>query len=196
MSKFAVPTFAALALLGTVAVAQTPSDHGTHHPDTPAPAVKPPKPPMGMGGTMGGGMMGGDMGKTLSMMRMMDGAMGPGSDGMGMMPFDRIEGRIAFYKAELGITDAQIPQWTAYADAMREGAKTMKMAMTTAMGAGMSATAPDRADAMVTMMSGRVAAMKASATSFRALYAVLTDAQKKTADELPMPMMGIGRPLR
>ncbi len=191
MSKFVVPTFAALALLATVAVAQTPADHGAHHPDTPAPAVKPPKPPMAMGG-----MMGGDMGKTMAMMRMMDGAMGPGSDGMGTMPFDRIEGRIAFYKAELGITDAQLPQWNAFADAMREGAKNMKTAMTAAMGAGMPATAPDRADAMVTMMSGRVAAMKASAASFRALYAVLTDAQKKTADELSMPMMGMGRPPR
>ena len=103
---------------------------------------------------------------------------------MGMMPFDHIEGRIAFYKAELGITDAQLPQWNAFADALRNGAKGMQMAIATAMQAGMPATAPARADAMVQMMSARLDAMKATAAASKALYAVLSDAQKKTADEL------------
>src|SRR5262245_57582372 len=37
-----------------------------------------------------------------------------------------IEGRIAFLKAELHITDAQTAQWNAVADALRDGDKTMR----------------------------------------------------------------------
>jgi hypothetical protein len=36
-----------------------------------------------------------------------------------------IEGRLAFLKTELKITDAQAPQWNAYADALRANAKRM-----------------------------------------------------------------------
>ena len=36
---------------------------------------------------------------------------------------DHIEGRIAFLKAELKITDAQLPQWNTFADALRSDAK-------------------------------------------------------------------------
>ncbi|WP_374313015.1 Spy/CpxP family protein refolding chaperone [Dongia sp.] len=46
--------------------------------------------------------------------------------GYGMMnPGQHIEGRLAFLKTELKITDAQAPQWNAYADAMRANAKRM-----------------------------------------------------------------------
>ena len=33
-----------------------------------------------------------------------------------MMPFAHTEGRIAFLKAELGVTDAQTSQWNAFAN--------------------------------------------------------------------------------
>jgi predicted lipid-binding transport protein (Tim44 family) len=55
------------------------------------------------GGTMGGGAGGPMMGM-----------MGRGGM-MSMMMGDRIEGRIAFLKAELKITDVQMPQWNAFA---------------------------------------------------------------------------------
>ncbi len=46
--------------------------------------------------------------------------------GYGMMnPAQHIEGRLAFLKTELKITDAQAPQWNAYADALRANAKQM-----------------------------------------------------------------------
>ena len=38
-------------------------------------------------------------------------------------PTRHIEGRIAFLKAELAITDAQLPQWNAFADTLRARAK-------------------------------------------------------------------------
>jgi hypothetical protein len=42
---------------------------------------------------------------------------------VGMQPGQHIEGRLAFLKTELKITDAQAPQWNAYADALRANAK-------------------------------------------------------------------------
>ncbi|MEQ9185553.1 MAG: Spy/CpxP family protein refolding chaperone [Thalassobaculum sp.] len=58
--------------------------------------------------------------------------MGPGMMGPGMMPTmgmmdpsQHIEGRIAFLETELRITEAQSPQWSAFADAMRANAKRM-----------------------------------------------------------------------
>ena len=162
MFKFTGLALVTLAMLGsvTLAGAQTPPGRDAHHSDIPATV-----PMMDMGKMMGGG----DMGQMMSGMPMhMHGA---------MMPFDHIEGRIAFQKAELGITDAQLPQWNAFADALREGAKTLRTAMTAATQAG--------------MMSTRLDVMKSIATSGKALYAVLTDAQKKTVDEMMMPCMGM-----
>jgi hypothetical protein len=147
------------------------------------------------GGMMGNGMMGGGM---------MGGMMG-GQAGSPMAPFAHTEGRIAFLKAELAITDAQAPQWTAFADALRGASKSMLESMTSMMQAGMPSNAADRTDAMVKMMAARLDSLKTIAAAEKALYAVLTDAQKKAADELlsgpmgmgPMmggPMMGAGGP--
>ena len=47
---------------------------------------------------------------------------------MGSMA-DHVEGRIAFLKTELKITDAQQPLWNAVADAMRASAKDMAAMM-------------------------------------------------------------------
>jgi hypothetical protein len=54
----------------------------------------------------------------------------------------------------------------------------------------MPVNAPARVDAMVQIMSARLDAMKAMATTGKALYAVFTDAQKKIADDLMMSPMG------
>ncbi len=130
------------------------------------------------------------------MMGMMHGMMhgGPGM-GMGggggrMQPFEHIEGRVAFLKAELAITDAQMPQWNDYAAAMRAGAASMKDAMAKIAQAGMPAAGPERAEAMIQMMTARLETMKSRLSAGKALYAVLTDAQKKTADELMWGRMG------
>ena len=136
----------------------------------------------------------------MNMASMMDGGMGQmmgamqsGGGGMAMMPFAHTEGRIAFIKAELAITDAQAPQWNAFADALRAGSKAMRETMANLMKTGMPTTAPARADAATQMMAARLESMKTTADAAEALYAVLTDAQKATADELLFaPMMGMG----
>jgi hypothetical protein len=205
MSQITRLTLATVALVGSVALAgaQTAQDHNAPHPDTTVPEIAPAAPTPSPGGANGampmpspggangampmrdmGKMMGGDMGRVTSMMSIMHGAMMQGGDGMAMMGFDHVEGRIAFYKAELAITDAQLPQWNAFADVLRGSTKGMRSAMTSMMRTGMPATAPARMDAMVQMMSARLDAMKATLAAAKPLYAVLSDDQKKTADEL------------
>jgi hypothetical protein len=66
----------------------------------------------------------------------------------------------------------------------------MQETMSKMMQGGMPATAPARADAMVQMMAARLEGMKAVASAGKALYDVLTDAQKKLADELMSAPMG------
>ena len=131
---------------------------------------------------------------------MTDGGMGQMMQMMGgsqaMTPFAHIEGRVAFLKAELAITDVQAPQWNVFADTLRAEAKSMRESMTGMMQAGKPSNAAERTDAMVKMMTARVDSMKAIADAEKGLYAVLTDAQKETADELlGMSMMGGGGPM-
>ena len=197
-------TASAIALLAglSYAQAQTKPAADPHHPETQTQGTKPETPmtppPGAPGGMDMGKMMGSGMDQMMQMMRgmmaqgMMQGMMqgNAGGGGMEMMPGQHIEGRIAFLKAELGVTEAQLPQWNAFADARRAAAKSMQAAMTANMGAGMSATAPARSDAMIAMMTARLEAMNTSAAAGKALYAVLTDAQKKVADDLTMSRMG------
>ncbi len=144
----------------------------------------------GMGGhAMGGHAIGGHaMGGHAMGGHAMGGGMHAGH--MDAMPWHHIEGRIAFLKAELAIAEPQTAQWEAYAKAMRDGATAMKAAMEKHMASGPPQSAPDRADAAIAAMTARLETMKASAAAGRALYAVLTPAQKKTADELMMRRMG------
>jgi hypothetical protein len=124
---------------------------------------------------------------------------------MGMMGMGgHTEGRIAFLIAELKITDAQTPQWNAFADALRANAGRMMEMRKAMMQGGMmpggmmgqgdaAVSAPDRFDRMEKMMTAMLDAVKATKSALAPLYAVLTDEQKKVADQLihgPMGMMG------
>lgn len=112
-------------------------------------------------------------------------------DRMGM-PFDHCEGRIAYLKAELQITDAQTPAWNAFANSMRSGARTMKSAHEEMMKSGMPTTMPARMGAAHKMMSSRLGMMDRTAPNMKALYTVLSPAQRKSFDEMmpgPMGMM-------
>jgi LTXXQ motif family protein len=117
---------------------------------------------------------------------------------MGMMGMaDHVEGRIAFLKAELRITEAQMPQWNAFSDTLRENARRMREMSSTMMQDGMgqdstSVSAPDRLDRMEKMMTSMLEAIKATRAALAPLYAVLTDEQKKVADQLIHGPMGMG----
>ena len=165
MSGHLTLLLAAAVTLGgaTVTHAQMQGGPAAHHPGMPAPGAAAP-PSMG-----GAGMM--------SMMR-------------DMMAADHVEGRIAYQKAELAITDAQLPQWNAVAAVLRLNSKTMQDGMAKMAKDGMPTTAPAKGDMMVTMMSERLEGMKKLGEANKALYAVLTPDQRKTADEMMMGPMG------
>ena len=142
---------------------------------------------MGQGGMMGpGGMMGqGMMDRCPMMGRMMCGKRGMRKD-HGMMPpsVPMMEGRLAYIKADLEITEAQMPAWNAYADAVR--ARRTKMAEMHAemMKARESGTVLQLMDTRIKALEARLDSLKASKSTTEALYAALTDAQKKKADQL------------
>ena len=113
--------------------------------------------------------------------------------GTGTMPFDHIEGRIAFLKAEIGITQSQSARWTAFADALRADAAAMRKAHAAAAPADRLLSAPDRLDAAVQRVSAHLDGMKTLLAAEKPLYAVLSGEQKKIADELLLdPGMGMG----
>ena len=152
--------------------------------------------PAAPGSAGNGMMMGGNMPQMAQMMRTMMMMMQHGMGSAGMMPLRHIEGQIAFNKAELHITDAQLPQWNAFADALRGNAATLQAAMQKGMQASGSATAPEQMERRIAMHSIQLDTMKAMLAVAKPLYAALSDDQKKTADELMgehlMGMRGMG----
>jgi hypothetical protein len=117
------------------------------------------------------------------------GASGRGSDWM----LERIEGRLAFMKTELKITDAQAAAWKEFADAVRASAKHRNERMK-AVFAGEAKTLPQRVEAQEQFMSVRLDEIRAIKAALKGLYDVLSDEQKKEADDMVIPMVGMGGP--
>ncbi len=156
------------------------------------------------GGTMGPGMMNPGM---MNPWMMNPGMMGPAMMGMmGMMGgapgsavctamAGHIEGRLAYVKTELKITDAQESLWNSYAAAARDSANTMLARCTTMMAqhSGSTASLPDRLDQNEQLMAAHLDALRVMNKTLKPLYVALDESQKKTADQLlrsPMGMMG------
>jgi hypothetical protein len=138
---------------------------------------------------MGGAMMGGAMGQ---MMPMMGGGMTGGGMMCGGMMSDHTEGRLAFLKTELKITDAQLPQWNRVAEALRATGSTMTGMHQQMMQGGWPATLPARLDLREKMLAAHLDALKGMKAALAPLYAAFSDEQKKIADDLmtcPMGMM-------
>jgi hypothetical protein len=174
-----------MALAAGPVFAQQPQDHEQHHPgETPAAGMRGPgMPGGGMAGTGGMAMKG--------MMRMM-----MGQDCMSDMPMmaamsGHVDGRLAFLKTELKITDAQLPLWNAVTDAIRANAKTMGDMAGGMMGGSQTATLPDKLALRDKMMTARLEALRKLKAAVDPLYAALSDDQKKTADELLIGPMGM-----
>jgi hypothetical protein len=154
--------------------------------------------PAGMGpaaaGLPGGGVCCGSMPGMGAMpmmgtMRMMMGEEGMG--GMAMMA-GHVEGRVAFLKTELKITEGQLPLWNGVADAMRANAKSMRAMMSGGMMAGsQTATLPDKLALQEKMIAAHLDALRRFKEAVDPLYAALSPEQKKTADQLLMGSMGM-----
>lgn len=106
-----------------------------------------------------------------------------------------VEGRIAFLKTELKITDAQQPLWNAVADAIRANAKATSGMPNGMPMMGSAATLPDKLATHERMMTIHLDALRKLKAAVEPLYAALNTDQKKAADELmigPMGIMGMG----
>jgi hypothetical protein len=195
--KNAVAVAVMAAFLASSALAQ-PASIETHHAQAaPAPQAMPggmmpgsggmPMPGMAQG--MPGGMMPGSGGMPMGMMEMMgQGGMGQ----MGAMMAHHVEGRIAFLKTEIKITEAQQPSWNAVADTMRANATTMMEMSGGMMATGAGTTLPDKLAAREQALTARLDTLRKYRAVVGSLYAALSDEQKTSADELMSGPMGMG----
>ncbi len=101
---------------------------------------------------------------------------------------ERLEGRIAFLKAELQITDKQLPDWNVLADALRSSRQHLLDARKLlVMDEKMPGT--ERLDHYERHLSERLEAIKSARAAFSRLYGTLNDSQKQTADALLLPLI-------
>ncbi len=115
---------------------------------------------------------------------MMGGGCGPMSFGEDGQVSSFVDGRIAFLKAELGITDAQTKVWDAFAEAMKSNFVNMR-GLRQAMRAAFDADTPvDRLDARISVMESRAATLKEMKQPLSDLYGALSKEQKAKADDL------------
>ena len=109
--------------------------------------------------------------------------MGPGTVDL----TDRLEGRLAFIRAELHITDSQSSAWNAFADGIRSSRRHLIEARQQ-LNQGFSKP-PDRLEQYERHLALRLDAVKSARTAFSQLYSTLNDAQKHAADELVTPFI-------
>ena len=102
-----------------------------------------------------------------------------------------VEGRIAFLKTELKITNAQQPLWNAVADAMRADAASMGDMPDGMMGIWRAARLPESLASLEEKMTAQLEAVRRVKAAVDPLYEALSDDQKKTADELILGPMGV-----
>src|SRR6266571_2769229 len=195
------------------AQAPAPTEHDSHHPagsakSGPAPAAPAAgqpgmnAPQGGMGGIPMMDMMKGMMNNMpmMNMMNMMETMqaakmMGPGMGGMATI--DRVEGRIAFLRTELKISDAQASAWNTFADALRANAKKLGELRASMMGKPGEAQQPaatmaDRLDRQEQWLLARLEGTRAMKAAFTKLNEALSDEQKKNANDILAPHMGMG----
>lgn len=119
--------------------------------------------------------------------------MGYGPDAM----LDRIDGRLAYMKTELKITDAQAAAWNELAKVIRDTAETHNAMMREMMkdvrsGSFLEKPLPERLTIQEMHMEARLGQIKAVKAAVDTLYALLNESQKQTADDIVLPSMGMG----
>jgi LTXXQ motif family protein len=103
-------------------------------------------------------------------------------------PTERIEARLAYLKTALKITDAQQPQWDAFANVLRKQAGNREQRMQ-AWHAKMGeqkqrVTAIDRLERRQAMLTAASQNLQEVIAAAKPLYAVLTPEQQQVADQL------------
>lgn len=189
MKRLMIATAMLLAAPTSFAWAQAPAANDPHHPPqaaapAPAPAQSTPPGQPGMGGMPMMNMMG--MMRSTRMMEL---------GTAGMATIDRIEGRIAFLRTELKITEAQTTVWNTFADVLRANAKKLgdvRSSVIPQASAGQAPTLMERLDLQERWMLARLEGTRTIKSALSKLYESLSDEQKKSANELLAPHMGMG----
>lgn len=137
--------------------------------------------------------MRGGKGRGMHMGRMMGGDM----DAV----LDRIDGRLAFIKAELKVAEAQNAAWDEFASTVKASLETRNKMMSEHRKQMMSGEfdkkpLPQRLEMQEARISARLDQVKATREALAKLYALLDDKQKEVADDIVLPMMGMGREIR
>ncbi|HXQ52889.1 MAG TPA: Spy/CpxP family protein refolding chaperone [Stellaceae bacterium] len=95
---------------------------------------------------------------------------------------DRIEARITSLHAELKLTPAQEPQWQAVAQVMRDNAHKIDAAVHARAEQRGTMSAVDNLSTYSAIVDAHATELHQLVPAFQALYATLSDAQKKNAD--------------
>lgn len=96
----------------------------------------------------------------------------------------RIEGRIAFLRTELQITQAQTPLWDAVASALRDNDRAMRDAFAQRPARDAAVTVIDRLERRQKFAELQAASTAKLRNAVAPLYAAMSDDQKKNADQL------------
>ena len=102
----------------------------------------------------------------------------------------RLEGRIAFLRAELRITDAQAAAWEAFGNALRAGREHLDAARTALQNSTTAADPMTRLESYENHLKSRVETIQATRMAFTTLYSQLDDAQKRLATATMLPFIG------
>jgi hypothetical protein len=102
----------------------------------------------------------------------------------------RVEGRLAYAKTLLGITDSEAAAWKAYEDVSRANVQRLRMARQVMLTAEQSGSPIDRMHAQTNMMQAQLDARQALQPVTEALYKALTPEQRERADALFLLLSG------
>jgi periplasmic protein CpxP/Spy len=95
-----------------------------------------------------------------------------------------VDQRIRALQSQLGITEAQMPLWSAFTQAMRDNAAATDALFTQRAGAVATMNAPDNMHSYAQIARAYADNTERLATAFDSLYASLSDTQKQAADTL------------
>jgi hypothetical protein len=95
-----------------------------------------------------------------------------------------IEQRIKALQSQLDITEAQLPLWSAFAQAMRDNAASTDALFAQRAGAVTTMNAVDNMHSYAQIASGYADNTERLAVAFDSLYANLSETQKQAADAL------------
>ncbi len=102
----------------------------------------------------------------------------------------RLEGRIAFLRTELRITDTQMANWETFATALRAGREHLDAARSALQNSGSAAEPMARLESYESHLKERLEAMHSTRMAFGALFGQFDDAQKRMATSMMLPFIG------